>query len=204
MEMTRPYFAANPDLPQAELMKKLGEFLRSRVDTALEDRGVAYDTREAALEARIPMGGAVRPGWCDAADALARAGARGVFRGDPRFEPLVILYKRVANILKAATETLPAELDRARLGEQAERALLAALDAARTRTAPLWEKRDYAGIIPALLEMESAIHGFFDHVMVNVDDVAVRLNRLRLLSEVRDLFTRGWDLSKVVVEGEKG
>ena len=204
MEMTRPFFAANSDLPQAEIMKKLGEFLRSRVDTALEERGVAYDTRDAALEARIPMGGAVRPGWCDAADALARALALAAFRGDPRFEPLVILYKRVANILRAATETLPAELDRARLGEPAEKALLAALDAARTRTAPLWEKREYAGIIPALLEMESAIHGFFDHVMVNVDDAAVRLNRLRLLADVRDLFTRGWDLSKVVVEGEKG
>lgn len=204
MEMTRPFFAADADLPQAEIMKKLGEFLRSRVDTALEERGVTYDTRDAALEARIPMGGAVRPGWCDAADALARARALATFRGDPRFEPLVILYKRVANILRAATETLPADLDRARLTEPAEKALLAALDAARTRTAPLWEKRDYAGIIPALLEMESAIHGFFDHVMVNVDDAAVRLNRLRLLAEVRELFSRGWDLSKVVVEGEKG
>ena len=39
--------------------------------------------------------------------------------------------------------------------------------------------------------------------MVNVDETAVRLNRLRLLAEVRDLFVRGWDLSKIVVEGEK-
>ena len=51
--------------------------------------------------------------------------------------------------------------------------------------------------------MGDAIHAFFDHVMVNVDDVAVRLNRLRLLADVRELFLRGWDLSKVVVEGEK-
>lgn len=204
MEITRPFFAADPDLPQAEIMKKLGEFLRSRVDTALEERGVAYDTRDAALEARIPMGNAVRPGWCDAADALVRARTLGEFRGDPRFAPLVILYKRVANILKAATEPLPGSLDRARLAEPAEQALLAALEAARTRTAPLWEKRDYAGILPALLEMEQAIHGFFDQVMVNVDDLAVRANRLQLLSEVRELFVRGWDLSKVVVEGERG
>ena len=39
--------------------------------------------------------------------------------------------------------------------------------------------------------------------MVNVDDAAVRLNRLRLLADVRELFVRGWDLSKAVVEGEK-
>lgn len=204
MEMTRPFFAADPDLPQAEIMKKLGEFLRSRVDAALEERGVPYDSRDAALEARIRMGGAARPGWCDAADALVRARALEAFRGDPRFAPLVILDKRVANILRAATETLPGALDRAKLGEPAERALLGALEKARARTEPLWEARAYAEIIPALLEMESAIHGFFDKVMVNVEDAGVRLNRLRLLAEVRELFVRGWDLSKVVVEGEKG
>lgn len=204
MEMTRPFFAADPDLPQAEIMKKLGEFLRTRVDTALEERGVPYDTREAALEARIRMGDATRPGWCDAADALVRGRALEAFRGDPRFAPLVVLDKRVANILRAATEALPGALDRAALVEPAERALLAALDRARAATGPLWERQAYAEIIPALLEMEAAIHGFFDKVLVNVEDAKVRLNRLRLLSEVRELFVRGWDLSKVVVEGEKG
>ena len=203
MEMTRTFFANDSDLPQAEIMKKLGEFWRGRVDSALEERNVTYDTREAALEARIVMGSATRPGWCDAADALARARVLGGTRGEPHFAPLVILYKRVANILKAATEPLPPALDRARLTEPAELALLAALDRAAQRTAPLWEKRDYAAILPALLEMESAIHGFFDGVMVNVEDAAVRGNRLKLLGDVRDQFVRGWDLSKVVVEGEK-
>jgi glycyl-tRNA synthetase beta chain len=204
MEMTRAFFANDPELPQAEIIKKLGEFLRTRVDTALDERGLAYDLREAALEARIVMGGATRPGWCDAADALARARALEAFRGDPRFAPLVILFKRVSNILKAATEPLPASLDAARLSDPHEQALLAATERARTRTAALWEKGDYTAILPELLAMGEAIHGFFDKVMVNVDDVAVRQNRLRLLADVRDLFLRGWDLSKAVVEGEKG
>jgi glycyl-tRNA synthetase beta chain len=203
MEVTRPYFAADPELAQAEIMKRLGEFLRSRVDTALEDRGLAYDIREAALEARILMQGAARPGWCDAADVLARARALEAFRNDPRFAPLVILFKRVANILKAATETLPPALDTVRLSDAYEQALLAATELARARTTGSWEKRDYAAILPELLGMGDAIHGFFDHVMVNVDDAALRLNRLRLLADVRELFLRGWDLSKVVVEGEK-
>jgi glycyl-tRNA synthetase beta chain len=204
MEVTRPYFAADPDLAQAEIMKKLGEFLRSRVDTALADRGLAYDIREAALEARILLSGAARPGWCDAADVLARARALEAFRNDPRFTPLVVLFKRVANILKAVSEALPPALDTVRLGDSHEQALLAATELARARTAGSWEQRDYAAILPELLGMGDAIHGFFDHVMVNVDDAALRLNRLRLLSDVRELFLRGWDLSKVVVEGEKG
>ena len=203
MEMTRPYFANDSDLPQAEIMKKLGEFLRSRVDTALDERQLPYDVRDAALEARIVMDGATRPGWCDAADALARARALEAFRGDPRFAPLVILFKRVANILRAATEPLPQKLDTARLTDVHENALLAATELARARTAALWEQREYAKLFPELLGMGEAIHGFFDHVMVNVEDQAVRQNRLRLLAEVRDLFLRGWDLSKAVVEGEK-
>lgn len=203
MEVTRPFFAADPDLPQAEVMRKLGEFLRSRVDTALDDRGLAHDLREAALEARIVMGEVTRPGWCDAADALARARALEAFRGDPRFAPLVILFKRVSNILKAATDPLPATLDVARLVDPNEQALLAATERARVRSAELWDRRDYAAILPELLGMGEAIHGFFDKVMVNVDDAEVRRNRLRLLTDVRDLFLRGWDLSRAVVEGER-
>ncbi len=205
MQATAPFFAADPELAQAALVKTLGEFWRGRVEAALEQEGVAYDTREAALEAQLQLDGAsrARPGWIDPSDCLARAQVLSGFRADRRFEPLVILFKRVGNILRAATEPLPASLDRARLAEAAEAALLAALDEARERTAPLWQRRAYRDILPALLEMETAIHGFFDDVMVNVEDPPTRLNRLRLLAEVRELFLRGWDLSKVVVEGEK-
>jgi len=204
MEMTRTFFAADPDLPHAEIMRRLGEFLRTRVDAALEERDLAHDIREAALEARIVMDGATRPGWCDPADALARARALAAFRDDPRFAPLVILFKRVANILRAATEPLPAALDPALLADAHEHSLLAALELARGRTAPYWAKRDYPTLLPELLAMGGAIHAFFDHVMVNVENAATRGNRLRLLTDVRELFLRGWDLSKAVVEGERG
>lgn len=203
MEMTRSFFVADSDLPQAEIIKKLGEFWRGRIDGALDDRGLAYDTRDAALEARILMGASTRPGWCDAADALERATMLAGFRGDARFEPLVVLYKRVDNILKAATEALPPQLDRARLADPNEKGLLDALDRARVATTPLWDKRAYADILPALLQLERPIHAFFDKVMVNVEDPSVRGNRLRLLWEVRELFVRGWDLSRIVVEGER-
>ena len=59
-----------------------------------------------------------------------------------------------------------------------------------------------SGAIFLLLEMEHPIHDFFDHVMVNVDDLPTRVNRLQLLTEVRALFMRGWDLSRIVVQGE--
>ena len=206
MLSTAPFFAANVDLPQAQIMKQLGEFWADRVKTALlsehEDapRNPSYDTVDAAMAARTGN----RPGWADPADCRDRARALQAFRDDPRFIPLVVLFKRVANILAKATETLPGSLDGARLTEPAERTLHDALERARTATQALWAARRYEEILPALLAMESPIHAFFDAVMVNVDDAPTRLNRLQLLSEVRELFVRGWDLSKIVVEGEKG
>ena len=204
MEMTRPFSAADPELPQAVIVKKLGDFWRGRVEVALEERGIPHDVREAALEAQLPLadGQRTRPGWIDPCDALERARVLSGFRHDPRFEPLVILFRRVGNILKAGTEKLPEAVEPGRLTESAERELLGALEHAADRTRPLWERRAYGEILPVLLDMGGAIHGFFDHVMVNVEDPPTRLNRLRLLAEVRALFLRGWDLSRVVVEGE--
>ena len=201
MESTRILFAADPELPHAEIVRKLGEFWRGRVAAALDERGVPYDARDAALEAR-PGGDKARPGWIDPSDALRRGESLARFRSDPRFEPLAVLFRRVANILKAATEPLPASVDAARLVEPAERELRDALERARAGTAPLWTARDYDRVLPELLSMEGAIHAFFDHVLVNAEDAATRLNRLRLLADVRELFARGWDLSKVVVEGD--
>ncbi len=197
-----PFLAANPALVREDLLAQLATFWRERVRGALEERGVRYDACEAALEARLATDGGDRPGWSDPHDCLVRGRVMDEFRGDERFGPLVILFKRVANILAKATETLPDRLDRARLAEPLERELAAALEQARTRTEPLWRTRDYEAILPALLEMEEVIHGFFDAVLVNADDLPTRLNRLRLLSEVRALFVRGWDLSRIVVEGE--
>lgn len=205
MESTRPFFAADPDLPHAEIMKKLGEFWRGRVETALDERGAAFDARDAALEARVRSDGAPkpRPGWIDPADGLERALVLDRFRSDPRFAPLAILFKRVSNILAKNSEPLPEALDRERLIESVERDLIAALERARAATEPLWRERRYAQALPALLGMEQAIHAFFDGVLVNAEDRELRLARFKLLSEVRDLFLRGWDFSRIVVEGEK-
>ena len=205
MESTRPFFAADPDLPHAEIMKKLGEFWRGRVEAALDERGVAFDARDAALEARVRTDAAEkpRPGWIDPADALERATVLGALRTDRSFAPLAILFKRVSNILAKNSEPLAESLDSARLTEVAERELIAALERTRAATESLWSERRYADVLPALLEMEAAIHAFFDGVLVNAEDQGLRLARFKLLAEVRSLFLRGWDFSRIVVEGEK-
>jgi glycyl-tRNA synthetase beta chain len=80
MEALAPFFVADPELAQAEIVRKLGEFWRGRVEAALDERGVPYDAREAALEARVGTDGSGRgrPGWIDPADGL---GAPRPWRG---------------------------------------------------------------------------------------------------------------------------
>ena len=205
MEATAPFFAAAPELAQAKIMKQLGDVWRGRVEGLIaggeaRDGVFAPDTVEVAMSARWNG----RPGWGDPYDCLLRTRVLDVFRGDERFLPLVILFKRVANILAKAPETLPATFAAEMFVEPAERVLAEALARARAATDPLWAERRYGEILPALLGMEKAIHTFFDDVMVNVEDLPTRVNRLKLLADVRDLFVRSWDLSKIVIEGEKG
>ena len=200
---TAPFFAANPELPQAAAFKQLGEFWKFRVSGVIgggEEGDESFDPWmvDAAMYAAFEG----RQGWDDPYDCLARTRLMHSFRDDPRFTALVILFRRVGNILKAEDEELPPTVDRKLLTDEREQALAVALERAQRLTQPLWEKRAYDGIPPVLLDMERAIHEFFDGVLVNVEDAPTRLNRLRLLADVHALFMRGWDLSRVV-EGEK-
>lgn len=174
-----------------ELAGKLDEFWEGRIAHALGERGFAYDETAAAL------GGS--EGGADPLDVIARAGALKARRANPDFVPLVIGYKRVANILRAAPDA-PGGVT-GDLPDPHEAALFAAVHAASAKAEPRFAARDYGQVLEVLLSLRQPIDAFFDAVMVNADDEAVRRRRLGLLATTRALFDRGWDLSRVVVEG---
>lgn len=187
------FVAAGHAAPSGEVRARLAEFWNGRVATALGERGAAYDEIAAAL------GG--REGAADPLDVERRARALERWRGNADFEPLVIGFKRVANILRAAAEgDVPAQ-PAATYPEPAEAALAEALATAARAAEPQFAARDYDGVLRTLLSLRAPIDAFFDSVMVNVEDAVVRRRRLGLLASARALFDRGWDLSKVVVEG---
>jgi glycyl-tRNA synthetase beta chain len=130
---------------------------------------------------------------------VARAAGLKARRANPDFVPLVIGYKRVANILRAAPDA-PGGVT-GDLPDPHEAALFSAVHAATAKADPLFSARDYGKVLEVLLSLRAPIDTFFDAVMVNADDPTVRRRRLGLLATVRALFDRGWDLSKVVVEG---
>jgi len=181
----------------AEVKKALADFWRGRVELALADRGVAYDESATVLDAEL--------GFHDPLDALARAAALQAHRREASFQTLVIGYKRVANILRAekdAPASAAAAPGGAAWGHPAEKNLADALVAASGRAQEAYACRDYPAVLDVLLGMREAIDAFFTDVLINdPKDPDGRLRRLGLLNEVRALFARGFDLSKIVVEG---
>ena len=132
-------------------------------------------------------------------DLDARARALVGFLATAEAASLTAANKRIANILKksaAASGGAPA-VDESLLLLPAEQALHQAL---ATLDAPLEAAlgtQDYAGALAALAQLRPQVDAFFDGVLVNDPDVALRDNRLALLAQLRAQFTRIADLSRL-------
>lgn len=137
-------------------------------------------------------------------DFRARLDALASFLALPEAESLTAANKRIANILKKSTSVTPdgtratpVAAQTELLREPAEKALHEALAEALpdVERALGKGKRDYAGALTRLAKLRPAVDAFFDSVMVNAEDPALRNNRLALLAGLRGQFTRIADLS---------
>ena len=113
-----------------------------------------------------------------------RIDAIGSFAQLPEAAALAAANKRIGNILKKAEIAIPALEDPALLSEPAELALAEAVEAAHADTGAALAARDYARVLTRLAGLRPQVDAFFDAVMVNVDDAAVRANRLALLQRL--------------------
>jgi glycyl-tRNA synthetase beta chain len=143
-------------------------------------------------------------------DFGARLNALVAFLALPEAAALTAANKRIANILKKSVSVSP---DSSRhtaapvampsvelLHEPAEKALHEALadalpDVERALAKPDAGKRDYKAALTRLATLRPSVDSFFDDVMVNAEDPALRNNRLALLAQLRGVFTRIADLS---------
>ncbi|WP_332819397.1 glycine--tRNA ligase subunit beta, partial [Sphingopyxis sp.] len=115
-----------------------------------------------------------------------RLKAIGEFAKLPEAEALAAANKRIRNILRKVEGEIPSGVDPARFTEPAERDLAAAVDAAIADTDDALKQRDYVAVLGRLARLRPQVDAFFDGVMVNVDDSAVRNNRLALLQRLSD------------------
>lgn len=110
---------------------------------------------------------------------------------------LAAANKRVGNILKKVEGEVKAEVNTSLLQEPAEIALNAALSKVKPEADKLFESGDYTGSLKALAALKSPVDDFFDNVMVNADDTALKANRLGLLAVLHQTMNRVADLSKL-------
>ncbi len=130
-------------------------------------------------------------------DFDARLKALSGFLTLPEAASLTAANKRVANILRKAGESPPAEVDVALLSLPAERELFGSLSPLRGTVSAATARRDYAGALTELAALRPAVDAFFDQVMVMDEDPRLRANRLALLSQMRELFAGVADLSRL-------
>ncbi len=169
------------------------EFILDRLRGYYVDRGFGAREFNAVLEKATPTpsGPATNVAVADAVctslyDFDRRLDAIGTFAQLPEATALAAANKRIGNILKKADIEIPAMEDAALLREPAELALAEAVEAAYAETGPALAQGDYVSVLTRLAALRAPVDAFFDAVMVNAEDPAVRANRLALLKRLAD------------------
>ena len=119
------------------------------------------------------------------------------FASLPESPSLAAANKRVGNILKKAEGEVGEAADPARFVEAAETALFAALSKIAPQADAAFASGDYTASLQALAALREPVDAFFDSVMVNADDPALKANRLALLKQLHQTMNRVADISRL-------
>ncbi|RZU02082.1 glycine--tRNA ligase subunit beta [Rivibacter subsaxonicus] len=163
------------------------EFVRDRLAGQLREEGYSAQEVDAVL--------ALQPQTL--ADVPQRLAAVRAFAQLPEAASLAAANKRVGNILKKADGAVEPRVDSALLKEPAEAALAAALGNAQPIADALFANGEYAASLRELAVLKAPVDAFFDGVMVNAEDPALRANRLGLLASLHAAMNRVADLSRL-------
>ena len=164
----------------------LTTFLFDRLAGALREQGYSAQEVDAVL-ALHPA----RLGQVPKLLAAVRA-----FAALPESPALAAANKRIGNILKKADEVDP-HVNPALLKEAAEQALHAVMQRLLPESEALYKAGDYTGSLQTLAALRSPVDAFFDDVMVNAEEMDVRLNRQGLLKCLHVAMNRVADLSRL-------
>ena len=130
-------------------------------------------------------------------DVPTRLDAVRAFTALPEAPALAAANKRIGNILKKSEGDAGAALNPTLLHESAEQALHAAMQAVLPQADAQFAAGDYTASLQTLAALRAPVDAFFDGVMVNADDPALRANRLALLRQLHQAMNRVADLSRL-------
>jgi glycyl-tRNA synthetase beta chain len=191
--------AAAPRAPASDeaIAAEIYDFLMERLRAYYLERagGAATPGMAAVSSEMFEAVLAARP--ASPLDFDARLKALSTFLELPEALSLTAANKRIANILRKAEGSPPAEVDVQQLREQAEVRLFDSMRALRDAVAEATARREYTGALGRLAQLRPAVDAFFDQVLVMDENPALRANRLGLLAQLRGLFAGVADLSRL-------
>ncbi|MCX7662813.1 MAG: glycine--tRNA ligase subunit beta [Tepidimonas fonticaldi] len=173
--------------PIRDPREALTAFFYDRLAVNLREQGYSAQEVDAVL--------ALRP--AQLREVPRRLAAVRAFAALPEAPALAAANKRVTNILRKAEAAVQPQVDPARLVEPAEQALHQALQAVQPAADAAYAAGDYTGSLQRLAALKAPVDAFFDGVMVNADDAALRANRLGLLAVLHQAMNRVADLSRL-------
>lgn len=177
---------------RAALVSELSDFVLERLRGYYAEKGFTTEQYEAVL-AVVPI---------SLVDFDHRLRAVVEFGRRPEAVSLAGANKRVANILRKQQEEHGAQsignhVDPSHFEADAERALAQALEAAQSDNAGALQRRDYTAVLARLAQLQAPVDAFFDNVLVNAENPAVRANRLALLGRLKAQFTAIADIARL-------
>lgn len=161
-------------------------FFEDRLRVIFKDKGFSAQEVDAVLAANpaTPL------------EVPARLEAVRAFSQMEEAQALAAANKRIGNILKKSTEAIK-EVDAALFEEDAEKTLFDALVAVEPQVQSLYAEGAYTDVLKLLAPMKAPVDKFFEDVMVNVENEAIRQNRLALLARLHRTMNLVAELSRL-------
>ncbi len=182
MQIAFKQFDSNTDALSA-----VKEFCYDRLSVNLRDQGASSLEVDSVLSLKPEL----------LSDIPKRLEAVRTFASLAEAPALAAANKRVGNILKKIDGEVKAQINNALLQEPQEKALAEALAKTKPEADKHFESGDYTASLQALAALKGPVDEFFDNVMVNADDPALKANRQGMLATLHQAMNRVADLSKL-------
>ena len=167
--------------------KELRDFFFDRLRVMFKDQGYTAQEIDAVLS--------LNPDQLN--EIPARLAAVRSFEKLPESEALAAANKRISNILKKIEGEVPTKIDPSLFESDAEKALSSAIDQVEPAALADFEAGHYEEMLSRLSTLKTPVDEFFDKVMVNADDPALRANRQALLARLHHLMNQVAELAKI-------
>ena len=175
--------------PAPTVVTEVYHFILDRFASTLREQGYSAQEVDSVLSQNPQRLG----------DVAKRLAAVRAFAALPEAPALAAANKRIGNILKKADGAVDPHVSEVLLQEPAEKALYAAMQVTLPQAQAQFSAGDYTASLQTLAALRVPVDAYFDGVMVNAEELDVRLNRLGTLKSLHDAMNRVADLSRLVV-----